>query len=231
MVILVYQQPLDKIQGLNSTGPFKDCSALLVDDGGEAVTSSECPHCNRLFCAQCKEKSHTDEQYAELDLAPKTKNEDAQTATFMSKEPPVVNTLLAGVDIIFVIYVETCGMEVICVRDLLDRVFIKSYFLLSLLSFARPEVYPEVVSLPSGSSQGRDKGAFFMAIVEVLRCLGVAVWLLIKTTPPHDLIEEVAEQEKEQSTNAGTTTEPKASSAKRSLLSELSSSTKKRKED
>ncbi|GJX83958.1 hypothetical protein Tco_0333439 [Tanacetum coccineum] len=39
-------------------------------------------------------------------------------------------------------------------------------------------------------------------------------------TPPHDLIEEVAEQEKEQSTNAGTTTEPKASSAKRSLLSE-----------
>ncbi|GKE82209.1 nucleic acid-binding, OB-fold protein [Tanacetum coccineum] len=64
-------------------------------------------------------------------------------------------------------------------------------------------------------------------------------------TPPHDLIEEVAhtvistippkrsdtEQEKDQSTNAGTTTEPKASSAKRSLLSELSSSTKKRKED
>ncbi|GKD03068.1 nucleic acid-binding, OB-fold protein, partial [Tanacetum coccineum] len=50
-------------------------------------------------------------------------------------------------------------------------------------------------------------------------------------TPPHDLIEEVPEQEKDQSTNAGTTTEPKASSAKRSLLSELSSSTKKRKED
>ncbi|GKB01999.1 nucleic acid-binding, OB-fold protein [Tanacetum coccineum] len=53
----------------------------------------------------------------------------------------------------------------------------------------------------------------------------------VTATPPHDLIEEVAEQEKEQSTNAGTTTEPKASSAKRSLLSELSSSTKKRKED
>lgn len=39
--------------------PFKDCSALLVDDGGEAVTSSECPHCNRLFCAQCKVSWHS----------------------------------------------------------------------------------------------------------------------------------------------------------------------------
>ncbi|KAJ9542030.1 hypothetical protein OSB04_028536 [Centaurea solstitialis] len=34
--------------------PFKDCSAMLVDDGGETVTSSVCPNCNRLFCASCK---------------------------------------------------------------------------------------------------------------------------------------------------------------------------------
>lgn len=34
--------------------PFKDCSAMLVDDGGEVVTASECPHCRRLFCAQCR---------------------------------------------------------------------------------------------------------------------------------------------------------------------------------
>lgn len=34
--------------------PFKDCSALLIDDGGEMVTQSECPSCFRLFCAQCK---------------------------------------------------------------------------------------------------------------------------------------------------------------------------------
>ncbi|GJZ92322.1 zinc finger, C6HC-type containing protein [Tanacetum coccineum] len=39
--------------------PFKDCSALLVDDGGGTVTSSECPHCNRLFCAQCKVTWHS----------------------------------------------------------------------------------------------------------------------------------------------------------------------------
>ncbi|XP_057452976.1 uncharacterized protein LOC130744831 [Lotus japonicus] len=39
--------------------PFKDCSAMLVnDDEGEVVTSSECPHCNRLFCAQCKVPWH-----------------------------------------------------------------------------------------------------------------------------------------------------------------------------
>ncbi|GAB2291590.1 hypothetical protein Dimus_025846 [Dionaea muscipula] len=34
--------------------PFKDCSALLFDDGIEFVTRSECPHCWRLFCAQCR---------------------------------------------------------------------------------------------------------------------------------------------------------------------------------
>ncbi|XVF25283.1 hypothetical protein REPUB_Repub13aG0199700 [Reevesia pubescens] len=34
--------------------PFKDCSAMLVDDGGLEVVESECPNCHRLFCAQCK---------------------------------------------------------------------------------------------------------------------------------------------------------------------------------
>ncbi|KAI4325383.1 hypothetical protein MLD38_030788 [Melastoma candidum] len=38
--------------------PFKDCSALMVDDGGEVVTVSECPSCRRLFCAQCKVAWH-----------------------------------------------------------------------------------------------------------------------------------------------------------------------------
>ncbi|KAI3414557.1 uncharacterized protein J3R85_016200 [Psidium guajava] len=38
--------------------PFKDCSAMLVDDGGEVVTMSECPSCRRLFCSQCKVSWH-----------------------------------------------------------------------------------------------------------------------------------------------------------------------------
>ncbi|KAK2970012.1 hypothetical protein RJ640_008352 [Escallonia rubra] len=38
--------------------PFADCSAMLVDDGGEVVTASECPNCRRLFCAQCKVPWH-----------------------------------------------------------------------------------------------------------------------------------------------------------------------------
>jgi E3 ubiquitin-protein ligase RNF144 len=38
--------------------PFKDCSAMLVDDGGEVVTRAECPDCRRLFCAQCKVSWH-----------------------------------------------------------------------------------------------------------------------------------------------------------------------------
>ena len=38
--------------------PFKDCSALMIDDGGEVVRESECPNCRRLFCAQCKVPWH-----------------------------------------------------------------------------------------------------------------------------------------------------------------------------
>ncbi|WVZ24319.1 hypothetical protein V8G54_002863 [Vigna mungo] len=38
--------------------PFKDCSAMMIYDEGEVVTSSECPHCHRLFCAQCKVSWH-----------------------------------------------------------------------------------------------------------------------------------------------------------------------------
>nr|XP_043619923.1 probable E3 ubiquitin-protein ligase ARI9 [Erigeron canadensis] len=39
--------------------PFKDCSAMLVDDGGVVVTTSECPYCNRLFCARCRVAWHS----------------------------------------------------------------------------------------------------------------------------------------------------------------------------
>ncbi|XP_061374008.1 uncharacterized protein LOC133316287 [Gastrolobium bilobum] len=40
--------------------PFKNCSVLLVNDGGKVVTSSECPSCHRLFCAQCKVPWHAE---------------------------------------------------------------------------------------------------------------------------------------------------------------------------
>lgn len=38
--------------------PFKDCSALLIDDAGEAIREAECPNCHRLFCALCKVAWH-----------------------------------------------------------------------------------------------------------------------------------------------------------------------------
>lgn len=38
--------------------PYKDCSALLVDDGSEDVIDSECPNCGRLFCARCNVSWH-----------------------------------------------------------------------------------------------------------------------------------------------------------------------------
>ncbi|XP_051114205.1 E3 ubiquitin-protein ligase RSL1-like [Andrographis paniculata] len=40
--------------------PFKDCSSLLINDSGEFVVESECPVCNRLFCAQCKVPWHSE---------------------------------------------------------------------------------------------------------------------------------------------------------------------------
>ncbi|CAL9046979.1 unnamed protein product [Musa banksii] len=39
--------------------PYGDCSALLIDDGGDAVDHSKCPHCMRMFCAQCRVPWHS----------------------------------------------------------------------------------------------------------------------------------------------------------------------------
>ncbi|MCH99006.1 putative E3 ubiquitin-protein ligase RNF217-like, partial [Trifolium medium] len=38
--------------------PFVDCSALLINDGTEAVKNLECPNCNRMLCGLCKIRSH-----------------------------------------------------------------------------------------------------------------------------------------------------------------------------
>nr|ACG25541.1 ubiquitin-protein ligase/ zinc ion binding protein [Zea mays] len=49
--------------------PFKECSALLVDDPGhgeEVITNVECPHCCRMFCAQCKVPWHAGVTCAEF---------------------------------------------------------------------------------------------------------------------------------------------------------------------
>ncbi|XP_057432494.1 uncharacterized protein LOC130725266 [Lotus japonicus] len=39
--------------GTKTYCPYKNFSVLTVDDGGEVLTSAECPSCHRLFCAQC----------------------------------------------------------------------------------------------------------------------------------------------------------------------------------
>lgn len=46
--------------------PFGDCSALLIDDGTEAVRESECPNCRRIFCAQCRVPWHDGIECAEF---------------------------------------------------------------------------------------------------------------------------------------------------------------------
>ncbi|CAL1390137.1 unnamed protein product [Linum trigynum] len=39
--------------------PFKDCSAVMLDDGGEVIAEAECPNCCRLFCARCRVPWHS----------------------------------------------------------------------------------------------------------------------------------------------------------------------------
>ncbi|KDO73762.1 hypothetical protein CISIN_1g041841mg [Citrus sinensis] len=38
--------------------PFKDCSALLINDGLKNMKESKRPYCKRMFCAQCKVPWH-----------------------------------------------------------------------------------------------------------------------------------------------------------------------------
>uniref|UniRef100_A0A0E0ESA3 RBR-type E3 ubiquitin transferase n=1 Tax=Oryza meridionalis TaxID=40149 RepID=A0A0E0ESA3_9ORYZ len=41
--------------------PFKDCSALLINDNDGAekkIRETECPHCHRMFCARCRVPWH-----------------------------------------------------------------------------------------------------------------------------------------------------------------------------
>ncbi|KAK4719315.1 hypothetical protein R3W88_017653 [Solanum pinnatisectum] len=46
--------------------PYKDCSAMLVNDSDEIVRESECPVCWRLFCAQCHVPWHCGVQCEEF---------------------------------------------------------------------------------------------------------------------------------------------------------------------
>ncbi|KAK8973181.1 hypothetical protein V6N11_049528 [Hibiscus sabdariffa] len=39
--------------------PYKDCSALLINDGGTVIQKSKCPFCKRVFCVQCKVAWHS----------------------------------------------------------------------------------------------------------------------------------------------------------------------------
>ncbi|KAF8025932.1 hypothetical protein BT93_F2688 [Corymbia citriodora subsp. variegata] len=59
--------------------PFKDCSALLINDGGEVVRESECPSCRRLFCGQCRVPWHAGvecQEFQELNEGERMSEED-----------------------------------------------------------------------------------------------------------------------------------------------------------
>ncbi|MED6136522.1 hypothetical protein PIB30_056756 [Stylosanthes scabra] len=63
------------VEGERFYCPFKDCSALLIDDGGEVVRDSECPKCRRMFCAQCKVAWHDGIECSEFQMLNKDERE------------------------------------------------------------------------------------------------------------------------------------------------------------
>ncbi|XP_037471860.1 uncharacterized protein LOC119346834, partial [Triticum dicoccoides] len=57
------------LEGLKFYCPFNDCSTPLVDDhqdGNSVIRDVECPHCSRMFCAQCKVPWHDGVDCAEF---------------------------------------------------------------------------------------------------------------------------------------------------------------------
>ncbi|XP_050367887.1 E3 ubiquitin-protein ligase RSL1-like [Argentina anserina] len=64
--------------------PFKDCSAMLIDDGQEVVRESECPNCKRLFCVQCKVPWHAKVTCAEFKRL--KKDDDAEKGDIMMEK-------------------------------------------------------------------------------------------------------------------------------------------------
>ncbi|KAF9624153.1 hypothetical protein IFM89_008091 [Coptis chinensis] len=66
--------------------PFEDCSALLIKDGGMDVKESECPHCRRMFCAQCKVPWHSGvgcEEFQKLKESGEREKEDKSYLTIL----------------------------------------------------------------------------------------------------------------------------------------------------
>ncbi|XP_016651566.1 PREDICTED: probable E3 ubiquitin-protein ligase RNF217 [Prunus mume] len=59
--------------------PYKDCSAMLIIDNdgkkGMIVRQSDCPHCRKLFCAQCKVPWHVGFECAKFQKLNKVERE------------------------------------------------------------------------------------------------------------------------------------------------------------
>ncbi|MCD9643573.1 hypothetical protein HAX54_031158 [Datura stramonium] len=59
--------------------PFRDCSALLVNDSGEIIEKIKCPLCKRSFCAACRVPWHSEftcKEFKKLNAKKGVKGED-----------------------------------------------------------------------------------------------------------------------------------------------------------
>ncbi|XP_031119433.1 E3 ubiquitin-protein ligase ARIH2-like isoform X2 [Ipomoea triloba] len=67
--------------------PYRDCSAMLVNDTGEAMGKSTCPLCKRSFCAACQVPWHSEftcKKFKKLNT--QKKKEDAMVMTLAKKK-------------------------------------------------------------------------------------------------------------------------------------------------
>ncbi|KAK3021459.1 hypothetical protein RJ639_047631 [Escallonia herrerae] len=58
--------------------PFRDCSAMLVNDSGEVIREIDCPECGRSFCALCRVPWHAEftcKEFQKLNVKKKGKED------------------------------------------------------------------------------------------------------------------------------------------------------------
>ncbi|PHU20579.1 hypothetical protein BC332_11730 [Capsicum chinense] len=68
--------------------PFRDCSALLVNDSEESINETKCPLCKRSFCAACRVPWHpefTCKEFQKLNGKKGSKGEDFLKTLAMKK--------------------------------------------------------------------------------------------------------------------------------------------------
>ncbi|KAK3021463.1 hypothetical protein RJ639_047635 [Escallonia herrerae] len=114
--------------------PFRDCSAVLINDYGEGIEKIDCPECRRMFCMVCHfllDSEFTCKEFQKLNakkilwrisLPRRNNGGNVRSAKSMLKRLKIVSILLAGVFMNFATGVDHSTLHIIAVADQGPRV-------------------------------------------------------------------------------------------------------------